>query len=91
MDAQATYGILVILNEDGNYLSFVGPMTSDFTTFSIVDETTNDSFTFEMTDADGGAYLFDAGDAGQIVIAPVPVEEVFEALAEIDAKGTAVN
>lgn len=91
MDEQGTYGILVILDETGKYLSFVGPMANEGTMFQIVDESTGDSFGFEMTAAENGAYLFDAGDAGQIVLVQTDVDEVFKALAEIDSKGTAVN
>ena len=91
-DSQGTYGILVILNSEGKYLSFVGPIATSGNMVQITDESTGDSFGFELLAAEDGTYLLDAGDtAGQIALTECDVNDVLEALVLIDAGGTAVN
>jgi hypothetical protein len=92
MDANATEGILVIMNDSGDYLSFVGPIATQGNMLQISDQKTGDTFGFELTAASGqGDYLLDAGTAGQIVITQCDIEDVFTALALVDQYGTAVN
>ena len=93
MDANSTEGILVILNDKGNYLSFVGPIVISDNQMQITDETTGDKFGFELKSGDGeGKVILDAGEAaGEVTLEKCTFEEVAEALAKIDANGKAVN
>lgn len=91
IDTNASEGILVIMNQSGQYLSFVGPIAVSGNSMKITDKTTGDSFGFEVTAADNGGVILDAGNAGQIAMAQCSIDEVVQALSAISAQGTAVN
>lgn len=91
IDTNASEGILVIMNQSGQYLSFVGPIAVSGNSMKITDTTTGDSFGFEVTAADNGGVILDAGNAGQIAMAQCSIDEVVQALSAIGAQGTAVN
>lgn len=90
--ADGTQGVMVVMDEDGNYVSFVGDVTNPQENYvTITDFQTGNSLTFEVTAADEeGNVAVDLGEQGKAVLASCSIDEVMNALQAIDTYGNAI-
>lgn len=94
--ADGTQGAMIVLDPStGQYVSFVGAVTNPQPTYvTITDATTGNTLTFEVTAAqsdDGGtAVAIDLGDQGKAVLAQCDINEVLQAMKQINDNGTPV-
>ena len=84
--------ILAVVNpETDEYASFVGDVTSPSDTqITITDRTTGNTLTFEMLEFTDEGISIDMGEQGTANLAACDINQVFEALAVIDANAKAV-
>ena len=91
-DAEYTFAVLAVLDLDGNYVSFVGPLTeNEDGSFTITDEENGLSLTFGAANMEDGTIQLDLGEElGMAYVAPCEMSELSEALNMIDAGGNSV-
>ena len=89
---EGTEGVMVVMDIEGNYLSFVGQVERPKESYvKITDMTTGNSLTFEVVEADkDGNVAIDMGDQGKAVLAKCDAADVLEILGVIDAYGNAI-
>lgn len=91
--ADGTKGAMVVLNpETGDYVSFVGAVSSPQEGYvTIEDTTTGNSLTFEISVADEqGNVLIDLGEQGNAILGKCDISEVLKAFQSINDNANAV-
>lgn len=89
-NADGSLAILVVLNDAGESVSFVGPAETQGNQVRVTDMVSGNTLTFSVEPQSDGTMLFDMGDTGKALVASCPPSEVLSIMEQIDTYSKAL-
>lgn len=89
-NADGSLVIIMVLNDAGESVSFVGPAETQGNQIRVTDMVNGSTLTFSVEPQSDGTMVLDMGDTGKAVVASCPPSEVLTVMEQIDTYSKAL-